>query len=164
MTASTTAVPSTVSASTGKSGSATTKLSRTLGFTDLVTYGLIFMIPVAPVAFYGSQVAGAHGLVATAYLIGLIAMLFTAYSYTQLVKLNPFAGSVYNFVRQGTNSGSVGFIAGWSIILDYLLLPAVTTLVGTSFLTSLVPGVPAWAWTIVIIAAITTISVSSPRF
>lgn len=31
MTASTTAVPSTVSASTGKSGSATTKLSRTLG-------------------------------------------------------------------------------------------------------------------------------------
>ncbi|WP_201787043.1 hypothetical protein [Bifidobacterium longum] len=57
------------------------------------------MIPVAPVAFYGSQVAGAHGLVATAYLIGLIAMLFTAYSYTQLVTLNPFAGSVYNFVR-----------------------------------------------------------------
>ena len=31
MTASTTAVPSTVSASTGKAGSATTKLSRTLG-------------------------------------------------------------------------------------------------------------------------------------
>lgn len=162
MTAQTTAAPS-LAAKAGAIGTATTntttKLNRTLGFSDLVTYGLIFMIPVAPIAFYGSQVAGAHGLVATAYLIGLVAMLFTAYSYTQLVKLYPYAGSVYNFVRQGTGSGGVGFIAGWSIILDYLLLPAVTTLVGTSFLTSLIPVVPGWVWAIVIIAAITTISI-----
>lgn len=42
------------------------------------------MIPVAPVAFYGSQVGGAYGLVATAYMIGLVAMLFAIFSYAAL--------------------------------------------------------------------------------
>lgn len=59
-------------------------LNRTLKLSDLITYGLIFMIPVAPVAFYGSQVGGAHGPVATAYVIGLIAMLFAIFSYAAL--------------------------------------------------------------------------------
>ena len=61
MTAQTTAAPS-LASKAGAIGTATTntttKLNRTLGFSDLVTYGLIFMIPVAPIAFYGSQVAG----------------------------------------------------------------------------------------------------------
>ncbi|NEG40266.1 APC family permease [Bifidobacterium dentium] len=135
-----------------------TTLDRTLKLSDLITYGLIFMIPVAPVAFYGSQVGGAHGLVATAYVIGLVAMLFTAFSYIALSKLYPYAGSVYNFVRQGTGNGGVGFIAGWGIILDYLLLPSVTTLVGVSFLTQLVPQVPGWLWAVIIVAIIATIS------
>lgn len=59
-------------------------LNRTLKLSDLITYGLIFMIPVAPVAFYGSQVGGAHGPVTTAYVIGLIAMLFAIFSYAAL--------------------------------------------------------------------------------
>lgn len=50
----------------------------------LIAYGLILMIPVAPVAFYGSQVGGAYGLVATAYMIGLVAMLFAIFSYAAL--------------------------------------------------------------------------------
>ena len=52
-------------------------LSRSLSTKDLVVYGIIFMIPVAPIAFYGSFLSPAHGMVALAYLIGMIAMLFT---------------------------------------------------------------------------------------
>lgn len=159
MTTTTIAAPARGGATRTQSGdSAPTTLRRSLKLSDLTVYGLIFMIPVAPIAFYGSQVGGAHGLVATAYVIGLVAMLFTAFSYISLSKLYPYAGSVYNFVRQGTGNGGLGFIAGWGIILDYLLLPAVTTLVGAGFLGQLLPGVPGWVWPVLIVAVIGTIS------
>lgn len=48
---------------------------RTLTTKDLLVYGIIFMIPVAPLAFYGSFLVPANGMVALAYLVGGIAML-----------------------------------------------------------------------------------------
>jgi amino acid transporter len=135
------------------------KLRRALSLPDLLVYGLAFIVPVAPMAIYGSLVGGAHGLLATAYLVGLIAMLFTALSYGALSKLYPYAGSIYNFVRQGTGSGSVGFIGAWSITLDYLLLPAIQVIIGTTFLQLLIPAVPTWIWTVLLTAIIGTIAI-----
>lgn len=43
------------------------KLKRSLSTRDLIIYGVIFMIPVAPVAFYGSFLRPANGMVALAY-------------------------------------------------------------------------------------------------
>lgn len=131
------------------------KLSRSLSTKDLVVYGIIFMIPVAPIAFYGSFLAPAHGMVALAYLIGMIAMLFTGFSYASMAKEFPYAGSVYTYVQKGTNP-LLGFLSGWGITLDYILIPVITYLISASFGQSLLPGTPFWVW-IIGIAVINTV-------
>jgi len=131
------------------------KLQRSLSTADLVVYGIMFMIPVAPFAWYGTFIGTANGMVALAYLIGLVAMLFTGFSYAQMSSRYPIAGSVYSYVQRGTRQ-ELGWMAGWAIMLDYIFLPAVAYLIGALFLSELVPGVPQWAW-VLIFAVVTTI-------
>ena len=120
-------------------------LNRSLSTKDLIIYGIIFMIPVAPVAFYGSFLQPANGMVALAYLVGMIAMLFTGFSYATMSHRYPFSGSVYTYVQQGTTP-ALGFISGWGICLDYILIPTITYLISASFGHELLPSVPTWAW------------------
>lgn len=51
-------------------------LKRSLSLTDLVVYGMIFMIPIAPFGVYGYVNAEAPGMVPLAYIIGMVAMFF----------------------------------------------------------------------------------------
>ncbi|WP_273751866.1 APC family permease [Leuconostoc mesenteroides] len=120
-------------------------LSRSLSTKDLVVYGIIFMIPAAPIAFYGSFLSPVHGMVALAYLIGMIAMLFTGFSYASMASEFPYSGSVYTYVQKGTNP-VLGFLSGWGITLDYILIPVITYLISASFGQSLLPAVPFWVW------------------
>ena len=131
------------------------KLKRALNTWDLVIYGIMFMIPVAPFAWYGTFVGTAHGMVALAYFVGLVAMLFTGFSYAQMSGRYPIAGSVYSYVQRGTRQ-ELGWMAGWAIMLDYIFLPAVAYLIGGLYFSELVPGVPEWGW-VLIFAAVTTI-------
>lgn len=140
------------------------KLQRSLKAGDLVLYGLIFMIPIAPIAYYVDQAGGTSGMVALAYLIGALAMLFTGFSYAAMAKKFPYAGSVYNYVQKGLEKPDVGFIAGWSMVLDYILLPTVTNLVGASYANALFPAVPIWAWVLIFTAVITTVNVLGVKF
>jgi amino acid transporter len=130
-------------------------LKRSLNTWDLVVYGIMFMIPVAPFAWYGTFIGTANGMVALAYLIGLVAMLFTGFSYAQMSNRYPVAGSVYSYVQRGTRQ-ELGWMAGWAIMLDYIFLPAVAYLIGALYLSQLVSGVPQWAW-VLAFAAVTTI-------
>lgn len=122
-------------------------LKRTLVTKDLVIYGLVFMIPLAPAAMYGVFLGPSNGMVALCYLIGMIAMLFTGFSYRSMSRKYPLAGSVYLYVQKGVSPG-LGFIAGWSILLDYFLMPATVVIIGSAFASALIPSVPIWAWTI----------------
>lgn len=131
------------------------KLKRSLSTRDLIIYGIIFMIPVAPVAFYGSFLQPANGMVALAYLVGMIAMLFTGFSYATMSHRYPYSGSVYTYVQQGTTP-ALGFLGGWGICLDYLLIPTITYLISASFGHELLPAVPTRAW-IAFIAVFNTI-------
>ena len=126
------------------------RLVRSLSTKDLIIYGIIFMIPVAPVAFYGSFLTPAHGMVALAYLVGMIAMLFTGFSYATMAQHYPYAGSVYTYVQRGTNP-SLGFLGGWGITLDYILIPTITYLISASFGHELLPLIPTWAWIVGIV-------------
>src|SRR5436189_30002 len=99
------------------------QLSRSLGLGDLLAYGLIFMVPIAPFGIFGSVFHSAGGMVALAYAIGMVALMFTALSYAQMVRAFPLAGSVYSYAGRGIGA-PVGFLAGWVILLDYLLVPA----------------------------------------
>lgn len=141
----------------------TTTLKRSLTTKDLTIYGIIFMIPVAPVAFYGSFLQPANGMVALAYLIGMVAMLFTGFSYASMSRRYPYSGSVYTYVQQGTNAG-LGFIGGWGICLDYLLIPTITYLISASFGHELIPSIPTWAWIVVVAVFNTVVNLAGVNF
>ena len=53
-------------------------------------------------------------------------MLITAVSYGRMGALYPQAGSAYTYVGKGLNP-HLGFLAGWAMILDYLLQPLINT-------------------------------------
>jgi amino acid transporter len=121
------------------------ELSRSLSFTDLLIYGLIFMVPIAPFGIFGSVYNGSGGMVALAYVVGMVAMMFTALSYSQMVRAFPMAGSVYSYAGRGI-APPVGFLAGWVILLDYVLVPGLLYLVASVAMHSLVPALPVWLW------------------
>lgn len=54
------------------------ELKRALSFWDLVIYGMIFMVPIAPFGVYGYVADASKGMVALAYAIGMFGMVFTA--------------------------------------------------------------------------------------
>jgi amino acid transporter len=123
------------------------QLRRVLTTGDLIIYGLIFMVPIAPFAVYGFVWNDAKGMVPLAYLIGLIGMFFTATSYASMSRAFPVAGSVYSYAQRGL-SEIAGFFAGWLILLDYILIPALLYLFSAIALKPIFPNVPEWIWLI----------------
>jgi amino acid transporter len=123
------------------------ELHRSLSFVDLLIYGLVFMVPIAPFGIFGGVFQGSGGMVALAYAIGMVAMMFTALSYAEMSRAFPMAGSVYSYAGRGI-APPVGFLSGWMILLDYVLVPGLLYLIAGIAMNSLVPGVPVWVWLI----------------
>jgi amino acid transporter len=121
------------------------QLDRALSLGDLIVYGMIFMVPIAPFSVFGFVWQDARGMVVLAYLIGLVGMLFTALSYAGMSRAFPLAGSVYAYVQRGLHE-TAGFLAGWLILLDYILIPALLYLFSAAALQPLLPHVPTWLW------------------
>jgi amino acid transporter len=121
------------------------ELKRALTFRDLVVYGMIFMVPIAPFGVFGFVYKDAKGMVPLAYLVGLVGMFFTAMSYASMSRAFPVAGSVYTYVGRGLHEAA-GFFAGWLILLDYILVPALLYVFSAVALRPLLPGVPEWVW------------------
>jgi amino acid transporter len=121
------------------------ELKRSLSFTDLLVYGLVFMVPIAPFGIFGSVFQGSGGMIALAYAIGGLAMAFTAASYSQMSRAFPMAGSVYTYAGRGI-AQPVGFLAGWMILLDYVLVPGLLYLIAAVAMNAIVSSVPVWVW------------------
>ncbi|OPJ64291.1 APC family permease [Clostridium chromiireducens] len=134
------------------------KLKRTLKTSDLVIFGLVFMIPLAPAGMYGVYLGPSGGMVALCYLIGMVAMFFTGMSYRVMAQKFPTAGSVYVYVQKGV-SPALGFLTGWAILLDYFLMPATVVIIGSIYGNALIPSVPAWIWILIFIVFSTVINV-----
>jgi amino acid transporter len=77
------------------------QLRRSLSLGDLLVYGLVFISPIAPFAIFGIVFNVSKGLVPLTYVIGLVAMLFTALSYREMSAAFPIAGSVYAYAGRG---------------------------------------------------------------
>ncbi|MFJ3631784.1 APC family permease [Streptomyces sp. NPDC090112] len=137
-------------------------LRRSLGFRDLVVYGLLFIAPMAPVGVFGTLDAASHGAVALVYVVATVAMALTAFSYAQMVRVAPQAGSVFTYARKGLGEGP-GLIAGWMAMLDYLLIPAVAYLFAGIALNALVPEVSRWVWTALAVAVTTALNLWGVR-
>lgn len=123
------------------------QLKRTLTLTDLLVYGLVFIVPVAPFAIFGVVFNASRGMVPLTYVIGLVAMLFTALSYREMSAAFPVAGSVYAYAGRGLHPAA-GFLAGWAILLDYLLIPTLCYVVGAAALHAVVPAIPQSVWVV----------------
>jgi amino acid transporter len=121
------------------------QLHRALRPTDLVIYGMIFMVPIAPYSVFSFVYNDAKGMVPLAYLVGLIGMFFTALSYAAMSHAFPLAGSVYTYAQRGLHE-IAGFFSGWLILLDYILVPALLYLFSAVALRPVFPAVPGWLW------------------
>ncbi|MFJ9827659.1 APC family permease [Streptomyces sp. NPDC101160] len=137
-------------------------LRRSLGFRDLVVYGLLFIAPMAPVGIFGTLDAKSHGAVALVYVVATVAMAFTAFSYAQMVRVVPQAGSVFAYARTALGEGA-GFVAGWMAMLDYLLIPAVAYLFAGIAMEALVPQVDRWIWTAIAVVVTTLLNLWGVR-
>lgn len=137
----------------------TQQLDRSMSLTDVVVYGLIYMVPMAPIAVFGTIYDFASGMPALVYLVAAVAMVFSAISYREMALRYPIAGSVYSYVRRGLNPFT-GFLAGWAILLGYLLLPALLSVFSAAAMTSLVPAVPAWVWVVVFVLAAAAVNLA----
>lgn len=135
-----------------------TSLRRILGLPALVFFGLVYMVPLTVFTTYGvvTQITG--GRTAAAYVITLLAMLFTALSYSVMVRKYPIAGSAYSYASLSFGPG-IGFLAGWSLLLDYLFLPMINYLVIGLFLNLAFPAVPAWVFVVATISLVTLLNI-----
>jgi len=129
------------------------ELKRALSYWDLVVYGLAYIAPFAPLTTIGFVWQASNGLIALAYVLGGVCMYFTAKSYALMTERAPSAGSVYGFARYALGTFP-GFLAGWMILLDYLLIPAFVYVLVAVAAGTLVPGLDR-ALTVILVAAFT---------
>jgi amino acid transporter len=132
-------------------------LKRSLKYWDLILYGLAYIAPFAPLSTLGFVWNESNGLIVLAYLLGGVCMYFTARSYATMTEALPSAGSVYGFARHSLGAFP-GFVAGWMILLDYLLIPAFVYVLIAVALETLLPGVDRAVWIILLIAVTTGVN------
>jgi putrescine importer len=143
--------------------SAVPRLRRTLTLWDLIFYGIVLIQPIAPVPLYGVAQKLSDGHFVTIILIALFAMLITAVSYGRMGALYPTAGSAYTYVGKGLNP-HLGFLAGWAMILDYLLQPLINTVwISTALHERYLPQVPYIAWAALIAGIMTLLNLAGVK-
>lgn len=133
------------------------ELKRSLSLFDLLVYGLVFIVPVAPFAVFGIVFNASKGMVPLIYVVGLVAMLFTALSYRAMSRAFPVAGSVYSYAARSIGP-SAGFLAGWALLLDYLLVPTLTYVACAIALGTVVPAVPKAVWVVLFLSFSTIVN------
>mgnify|MGYP001576122500 CR=1 FL=1 len=132
-------------------------LRRALGTPSLVLLGLVYMVPLTIFTTYGIVTEITGGRLPVAYALTLVAMLFTARSYGRMARAYPVAGSAYAYSRRAFG-GPVGFLTGWALMMDYVLLPMINYLVIGIYLEAAFPGVPAWVFIIGSVALVTVLN------
>jgi putrescine importer len=137
-----------------------TSLKRSLGLWAIVGLGLGYMTPTIVFDTFGIVSNETNGVVPLAYITALIVMLFTAISYGKMVSVFPSAGSAYTYTKETMNP-YLGFLVGWSALLDYILLPMVNALIIRIYMVSIFPQVPAWVWVVSYVAVVTGLNVWS---
>ncbi len=138
------------------------RLNRTLRLMPIVFLGLAYMSPFAVFDTFGVVSMETKGHVPASYILITIAILFTALSYGKMVKLFPDAGSAYTYTKK-TMSPELGFLVGWSALLDYLFLPMINAILSGIYLSASFPNVPAWVWVVGLIVIITVLNIAGIR-
>ncbi len=133
------------------------KLKRILTLRHLILFGITFVGPTAPFPMFGIVSSISRGHMALAYLIAMVAMALTAGSYGRMASVFPAAGSAYTYARQ-TLHPLVGFLTGWTMLLDYLLMPLMSVIYLALTASRFVPDVPQGVWLVLFASGITTLN------
>ena len=143
------------------------RLHRVLTLWDLVFYGIVLVQPIAPVPLFGVAQKLSDGHFVTTIFIAMLAMMITAVSYGRMASLYPAAGSAYTYVGRGLNP-HLGFLAGWAMILDYVLQPLINTVwIGTAlherYRDYHIPQIPFVVWAAIIVGIVTFLNLRGVR-
>jgi putrescine importer len=134
-----------------------TQLKRILDLRLLVLFGLTFVGPTAPFPMFGIVSSMSRGHMALAYLLAMVCMSLTAYSYGKMARVFPTAGSAYTYAQQ-TLHPLAGFLTGWVMLLDYVLIPLMSVIYLSLTAQRFFSGVPQAFWLILFSAAITVMN------
>src|SRR5262245_27923668 len=96
---------------------------------------------------YGVVSVEARGHVVTTILIGMCAMLMTAVSYGRMARAYPSAGSAFTYVGEELHP-ALGYVTGWSMLMDYVLNPAICTIWCSKAAINFLPVVPYYVWVV----------------
>src|SRR2546423_4888410 len=139
------------------------RLKRVLTLWDLIFYGIVLIQPIAPVPLYGVAQKLSDGHFVTIILIALFAMLITAVSYGRMGAIYPTSVSAFSNVGKGLNP-HLGFLAGWAMILDYLLQPLINTVwIATALHERYLHQVPFVAWALLIVGIMTVLNLAGVK-
>ena len=130
-----------------------------LSLSALVLFGLAFVGPTAPYTFFGVGAVQSRGHFALVYLIAMVAVSFTAVSYGKMASAFPEAGSTYAYASKAIHP-VVGYLAGWVMILDYLLMPMLCVIIVGATSNKLAPSIPYSVWVVLTSIAITGINLA----
>jgi putrescine importer len=129
---------------------------------DLIFYGIVLIQPIAAIGLFGIASRGSKGHMVTTLMIAMVGMMLTAISYGRMAALFPSAGSAYTYVGKGLNV-HLGFLAGWVMFLDYLIIPIINTIYGALSLQRLIPGIPFIIWIAIFILLVTLLNLRGIR-
>lgn len=136
------------------------QLRKSLKLWQVVMMGLAYLTPMTVFDTFGIVSGVSHGHVPASYLLALAGVLFTAISYGKLVRQFPQAGSAYTYAQKSIGP-HVGFMVGWSSLLDYLFLPMINVLLAKIYLTALFPEVESWIWVVGFVIILTAANLKS---
>lgn len=135
---------------------------RILGLRDLVFYGVILITPIAPVGVFGVASKISQGHVSTTIVIAMMAMMLTAFSYGRMAAIYPSSGSAYAYVGRALNP-HLGFLTGWVMFLDYLIIPILNTIYVSLTFERLAPQVPYLVWAALVAGSVTVLNLVGIR-
>jgi len=139
------------------------RLKRVLGLNDLLFYGIVLVQPIGAVGMFGVASQLSRGHMVLTLLVAMAAMMLTAVSYGRMASLYPAAGSAYTYVGRGLHP-HLGFLAGWAMTLDYLVIPIVNVIYGALSAQRLFPAIPYAAWVLLLAGGMTVLNLRGIRW
>lgn len=138
-------------------------LAKSLKLHQVVFMGLAWMTPMIFFTVYGVAFEAAGGMMAAAYIVAFLAIFFTAYSYSRMVKAYPISGSAYTYTKKAIHP-KVGFLVGWALLMDYIFSPIIAVLTFGIFMNTEFPAIPVFIWIIamnVVLAVVNIVGIKS---
>ena len=139
------------------------RLQKTLLLWHVVIIGLAYIQPMTLLDTFGMVSRDSLQHVPTSYFVALLAVLLTSLSYGHMIRRYPSSGSAYTYAQKAIHP-NVGFMVGWSSLLDYLLSPMVNILLAKIYLTAIFPEVNHWFWIVGLTAVMVLVNLRGIRF